>query len=302
MTRLGKKIKATLSRRKASKRERATSAARSMNWPAIQRWLNAVAWVLAAGGIGAGWVYGVPRFEENIARAHAALGSQAPLTVNFIHAPQWVTTNASLHGRLVQTAAAPITADPLAHDDLVASRESLLASGWFEDVAQVRRAAPDLLEIHASFARPYALVRDHEGDHLVDHTGRLLPLKFPVGSNARSKVILGTRYARPERLREPWEGADLAAALAVLQLIESKPWLDQVAAVDVSDFLDHDRIKLLTTRGSTIIWGRAPGDERVGEVPAAQKLAYLDYHVRETGQIDRGHKEVEIVGDIVIGR
>ena len=62
-------------------------------------------------------------------------------------------------------------------------------------------------------------------------------------------------------------------------------------------------LRLLTDRGCAIIWGRAPGDESAGEVPAERKVSYLDYHHEQYGHIDRGFsRELDIRGDVVIGR
>ena len=96
MTRIGKKIKATFTRRSARKSPRTASPSRALNRTSVQRFLNVAAWLLVAGGLGAGWVYGVPRFEENIACAHASRRDEGALEVRFINAPEWVMSNASL--------------------------------------------------------------------------------------------------------------------------------------------------------------------------------------------------------------
>jgi hypothetical protein len=76
-----------------------------------------------------------------------------------------------------------------------------------------------------------------------------------------------------------------------------------VAEIDVSSYLNRDSIRLITDRGCVILWGRAPGEERGGEVSAEQKLSYLDYHHEHYGHIDRGFlQEIDITGDVVIGR
>ncbi len=99
-----------------------------------------------------------------------------------------------------------------------------------------------------------------------------------------------------------WPGKDDTAALELVALINRKPWQDQVAQVDVARHWKAGSIHLITDRGCTITWGRAPGDEAGGNVPAQQKLSYLDYHHDQYGHIDRGLEELDITGDVVVGR
>ena len=75
-----------------------------------------------------------------------------------------------------------------------------------------------------------------------------------------------------------------------------------MARIDVTRHWRDGSIRLVTDRGCTILWGRAPGEEQGGNVPASQKLSYLDYHHEEYGHIDRGLQELDITGDVVVGK
>ena len=262
--------------------------------------------ILAVCGLIAAWVLGVPRLEAYASgRLRSggpaqAEGREAPFTVRFVSLPAWA--HGDLEATLLQRAAALLGPDPLRRDDLVAVRQSLLATGWFEQIAQVRRPREGLVEIDARFAEPVAVVRDKEGrlDYLVDSRGWLLPGSFPAGEAAGLVVVIGVRADQPASAGRPWQGQDLAAALSVLRLLRTRPWVDQVARIEVTH--EAQELHLISDRGCTIIWGRPPGMPHAGEVTPSRKLQYLDYHHRQYGHIDRSMGELDIRGDVVIGR
>ncbi|MHC4416392.1 MAG: hypothetical protein ACYS0G_14045 [Planctomycetota bacterium] len=262
--------------------------------------LSAVGLLVAVGLI-TGWVLGVPRLEAYA----SALQWKDDVEIRFVDPPAWV--KGDLESKLVLTAARHVGGDALKREGLVAAREALLATGWFDEIPQVRRIGAGLVEINARFAEPFAVIRDGAGpntagrDHLVDARGRLLPRSFPAGRAGRFVAIVGARFKRPARPGLLWEGADVRGALRLLQLIHHRTWRDQVAEIDIAENMQQYR--LITDRGCQILWGRAPDDERGREVPAPRKLGYLDYHHRQYGHIDRGFlKSLDITGDVVIGR
>jgi hypothetical protein len=265
----------------------------------ISRALRLGAWGLAAGLLVVAWALGVPRLEA-YASDRQALG---PVEVRLLNAPPWMSGD--LKASLILTAEEVIDPDPRNRQGLVVAREALLATGWFDEIPQVRRVNRELVEIDARFAHPFAVVRDPDGtaDFLVDPRGKLLPRAFPAGRAEHFTAIVGVGFNRPAGPGQVWQGTDVAAALDILQLISRRPWRGQVAEIDMSSYLDRDAIRLVTDRGCVILWGRAPGEERGGEVSAEQKLSYLDYHQEHYGHIDRGFlQEIDITGDVVIGR
>ena len=142
---------------------------------------------------------------------------------------------------------------------------------------------------NATFVTPAAVVRDGEGDHLVDPSGRLLPRTFPHGGAEHQLVITNVRFPRPQRPGSQWEGADVTAALRLLRLIDGKPWRQQIAAIDTSRYLAEEVLVIRTDLGASIIWGSAPGEESGLEVAADGKLAYLDKAFEEFNRIDTGY-------------
>lgn len=268
------------------------------SWPSALRVSKAAVWVVAAGGFVVAWVLGVPRLEA-YAVDHQRPG---PAEVRLGEVPQWVEPE--LETMLARTAARSIGPDPLQRGDLVTAREALLSTGWFTSVDQVRRVGHRTVEVNATFAEPFAVIRDIAGrrDHLVDTQGRLMPRAFAAGGQKGYVAITGTTYDRPARAGMMWAGTDITAALELLALIVHQPWRSQVDRIDVTRHRQDGSLLLITDRGCTITWGRAPGEEAGGDVPARQKLGYLDYHYQHTGHIDRGLVELDITGDVVVGR
>lgn len=264
----------------------------AIDWYKIRRGSVAAAWLTLIAVLIALWGFGVPRLQAFVSSRQIVVRP----TVQFLNAPAWV--RGDLLTRLEMTAQAAITGDLLAQTDLVLSREDLLQTGWFEQVRQVKRLPGNVIEIDARFVEPYAVIRDKDGDHLVDPRARLLPVTFPVGSS-KQVVVLGARFKRPAYFLEAWEGADVSAALRVMRLIDARPWRSQVVAVDVSAYTNRQMLTLVTNRGTRINWGAAPGEEFAREVPAHQKLSYLDYQFEHFEHIDRGDRELDIFLDTV---
>ncbi len=269
-----------------------------LSWATSRGTLVAVVWVLSAGGLVTAWVLGTPRLEA-YASAHQADGD---VVVRLVDLPTWV--EADLESMLVETAVRHIGDDPLQRADLMDAREALLATGWFVSVDQVRRVGTRVVDVTATLAKPFAVIRDRSRvrDHLVDAQGRVLPRTYAPGEPSGYIGLTGARYGAPTHSGMTWPGADVAAALDVLALINDKPWLDQVVRIDLTRHRKDGSIRLVTDRNCTIVWGRAPGDEAGSDVPASQKLSYLDYHYEQYGHIDRGLEELDITGDVVVGR
>jgi hypothetical protein len=251
------------------------------------RALVAGAWVLGLAGLSTAWAIGVPKLEQAVADDIRAAGDVDDLTIEFSHRPQWA--RGDLLAMLDLTARRALTGNPLERTDLVAARHALLDSGWFDEIRQVRRDRADLVRIDAVFVEPAAVIRDDEGDHLVDPAGRLLPRTFPHDGAGAQLVIVGAHFDRPARPGVAWDGADVAAALRLLRLVDARAWRDQIGAIDVSRYLAEETIVIRTDIGARIIWGCAPGAESPLEVSADAKLAYLDRAFADFSRIDTGY-------------
>ncbi len=252
-------------------------------------------WALCLAVVAGSLAWGVPRLE---AYAIEYAGDYS-VQVELVDQPAWVSGN--LERKLHMTAIEQLQGDPLdrSSDDLENVREALLDTGWFTQIEQVHRRHLDLIEVHGRFARPHALIRDtrDELDYLIDPEGRLLPHAFRIGDAVvEYPVIVGTARPRPPRTGEKWPGADVDAALSLLEEILAQEWRSQVEAVDVSRYLSDQRLDLLTDRGVRIIWGRAPNDVSMGEVSTEEKIAYLTrlYEIPDYRRIDGGFTGTEL--------
>ncbi|MCA9284626.1 MAG: hypothetical protein KDA22_05405 [Phycisphaerales bacterium] len=285
-----------MARRKRSN-ARGSDATPTLDRVVLVRAGGAFAWTLLVIGLAAGWILGLPWLT---ARA-AAQAESATQHVAFRELPPWLEAQdrAFLNAVVVHNAGV----DPLDRRGLVQTRQALLDTGWFDSVSQVRRTAPDRIEIDAVFVTPFALVRDKDGDHLVDREGRLLPRSYPLGEGPAVWVLLNPSFERPRNFGTPWTGAEVSGAIAVLKLLEDRPWAKQVHGVDLSEFPRSHQLRLLTDRSTVVIWGRTPGAERGAEVPAAKKLKYLDYHYQQYGHIDGGRAgALDVTTDVAFER
>jgi len=257
----------------------------------------ALLWLVLLAGLGVGWWKGVPHLHGY---AHTA-SMTAPLRVTFRGMPEWLKGDPAIDLELLVREC--VNEDPLDRSGLVRAREALLGTGWFESIAQVRRVDEASVEVVGRYAEPAALVRWRDRDWLVDAQARALPISWDAGSGPLLAVVLGVRNGPPRLAGEPWTGADLAAALSVLAVIDRQPWAEQVQAVDLANFARDRSLSLVTDRSTAIRWGRAPGSEKGAEVSSAMKLDFLQHHVRRYGHIDGGLTgELDITQDVAVMR
>jgi hypothetical protein len=276
----------------------AAGASLSERWNAIRPTLVAGAWAFTLIGSALALGMGVPALRN---RAMASR-PEGPLQVVFADRPDWMTEDMLVP--LANVVAEQVTGSAMERGGLASAREALQSTGWFEEVRQVRRTGNDEVTVSGQWAVPFAVVREEGYDHLVDLQGRLLPRCYSPGTAPRSLVrIEGAGKARPRTYGARWPGDDMSAALAVARLIEDRPWCGQIAWIDIGDMSKDGCLRLKTTRGLTVKWGRAPGHEGAAEVPAKQKLAGLDALHRQYGRIDGGsEEELSLLTDCVTVR
>ena len=192
---------------------------------------------------------------------------------------------------------------PFDREGLLRARDAVAASGWMSSVTQVRRSDHDEVIVEGTWAIPFALVRDADGDHLVDTRGRLLPRSYAAGKGPRLLRIEGVPAPRPSSFGSTWTGDEVTAALAMAAAFADRPWRQQVTAVVMDGWARDSTIRLRTDRGGEILWGCAPGREAVSEVPALQKLGALQLAFDRTGHIAGGAAEsLDLRGDVTLGR
>jgi hypothetical protein len=268
-----------------------------INWHVVRQSAKVLAWLLAIALVIGGWAVYVPQLQ-----AFAAVHNSAKtVNIRFTTQPRWMTRE--IAESLLRTAHMQLNGgDPFNRNELVAVRDALMATGWFDSIQQVRRLQEDLIEINATYVRPYALVLDEQGHHLIDQRGKLLPFTCKPGSPLPTcahpltgahlplLVIANTRFARPIRPGLTWEGEDVAAALKLIDLVGAQPWRDQITQVDVAGYTRDQPMKLRTTGDCLVVWGSAPGAERGLELSASGKIDRLSILNNRYHRIDGCHK------------
>jgi hypothetical protein len=210
-----------------------------------------------------------------------------PREIRFVHTPEWIGD--SLIEHLGRIATRHIGNDAPTRSQLIDTHAALEHSGWFDTVRQVRRTASGDIDIHAVFLNPVAIVTDAHGDVLVDEIGRPLPHGTRMGGYAHHLRITNPGQNRPTRPRRAWPGDDVVAALRLQALLADRDWLDQVTAIDLSDFNRIGSL-VLVTRQARIIWGSPPGEEIPLETLTERKLIRLDKGFHATGRIDQHYR------------
>lgn len=273
-------------------RERVALAGESIRtWFAdagIARWTETAGWLVVVVGILLAWTMGVPRLETKTRDAARVEVVQ----VRLIDPPSWLEPSTV---RDIQDAAArDLAGDPFDRDELIIVGRVVHGSGWFDEIEQVRRTAPDEIQVRARPLVPIAFVRQGGFDQLVDVAGRVLPHELAAISEPERRegltVITGVAARRPDGVAPRWGGAELQAALSLLAQLEARPWREQVAIIDASQFTEDGTLDFMTDAGSVFKWGSPPGAEKPLEPSVARKLEMLDvqHAGHPSGRIDRG--------------
>ena len=282
----------------AKRRAKSATAGPSLieRWHALRPALVAGAWATTLIGSALALGMGVPALR----RQAMSNRIDGPLQVVFTDRPDWMT-DAEL-APMAEEATKPLTSgSPMDRAGLDQVRNSLLATGWFDDVRQVRRSGSAEVTVEADWSVPFAVIREDGYDHLIDIHGRLLPRCYRPGTAPRGFLrIEGAQRGRPKAYGTRWPGEDVASALAVARMIEDRPWRSQVAWIDLTETARDGCIRLKTSRDVTLRWGRAPGKEGSAEVPARQKLEYLGWLFDHHGRIDAGsEQQIDLMNDYV---
>lgn len=194
--------------------------------------------------------------------------------------------------------------DPFSGVALSRIAASLEATGWFDQIRRVKRESGNTIRVEAAWRIPAAVVRHGNVDYLISRRGELLRLEYQP-NRSPLPAIIGARFDPPSingqlAYGEPWPGADVRAGLEVLTMVNSRPWRDQVAAVDVSNYLALRRLELITQWDGRAIWGGAPSDAIPGEVTAQRKLQRLDVLYHQFQRIDARRRIVEVAGPVTL--
>ena len=290
-----------MAKRTGSRRRRKTSIARrmgdalgSISWRRVARGVFNLAML---GGIAVGAVYGLPALERIVT---ALPEYQGGLAIELVDLPEWLQANSHITRQIAERSGLGPDDGRLTANLVQRVAETVPRIGWIKQVHEVSIGADDVLRIRADFRRPVAWVRHGSYYHLVDEERVRLPgryLRTEVSRDSGLLTVTGVSESPPPEGRQ-WEGADLAAALELIAMLQDKPYISQLTSVMVDNYGGRrdgrwPHIQLTTDRGSHIRWGRAPGEE-IDEPSASQKLAHLQGIWREYDRIDMGRSWVDI--------
>jgi hypothetical protein len=262
--------------------------------------------------------YGIS-FSRNY--ADRTVATPTAIRVKIIDPPAWM--NASLIERIEQIATPIEQRSSLDGAQVKEVAEILASEPWVKEVKQVRRVwgnrAGDTLEVHCTFRAPVALVQDGGLFWMVDAEGVKLPdryqkselAKVAMGQGLKGiqlRVITGVHQPAPQA-GEKWQGQDLADGLELAKLFHGKPYLNEVAMIDVSGVdpptvpssRRRSEIVLHTTHNRQIIWGEPLTVSAFSvDVPAGQKLKTLEQLYNDYGRLDAGKPWISIRYDSVL--
>jgi hypothetical protein len=218
-------------------------------------------------------------------RSSAYGSSSARTAIRFPNAPRWMT---AAEMKPIEDAAQSIVAGGTGREMLQTLQRYLTSTGWFESVEQVRLVDHDGIEVIATYATPTALVADGPVDHLCDARGHRMARDYRAKDGPSLVRVLGVQGPTPA-VAASWGGTALADAIDLLHTLDAQPWRAQIAAIGVGRHGKDGTLELVTTGGSTVVWGRAPSAASAAEVPTGQKLEYLSFLYAKHGRIDHGH-------------
>lgn len=248
----------------------------------LRRAAMGLLWAAGLTGLVVALGAGVPRLEQSVGRARWVAAHEYHFTL----VPDWV--DHALLESLARCAEEATSGDPLRQVDLVAIRDALLATGWFDRIRQVSRLDAHRIRVDGDFAIRFAAIQDADGEHVVDPGGKLLPESHRTAGGSGLIVITGAKATRPALPGRAWPGVEVEAALALLARLDAPPWRQQIAAIDVRAFREDGTLTIVTETGARIVWGSPPGRESSFEILAEDKIRILDRAVRDYGRIDCG--------------
>ena len=183
---------------------------------------------------------------------------------------------------------------------------------WVESVERITKRLPSALDVELKYRRPIAAVESADATGLsflpIDvHAIRLPEADFtdaerrylPRISGVTGRPLVGDRWNDPRVIG----GAKLAAALADvwerLRLVEILCDVHEPAEGGEPRY----RFEIVTSGGTRIVWGAAPGDEiAAGESPIDQKRQRLLEYAAQHGRLEsiEGPARLDVRSGLVV--
>jgi hypothetical protein len=251
--------------------------------------------VLATVGYG-GWHLWNRVEDEVLLRPEYTL---EPHQIQITPTPQWIRADVklqalrdgSLDGRLSIL------------DERLAQRlaKAFALHPWVARVEGVVKHYPSRVTVELVYRRPAAMVEVPGGLFPVDEAAVLLPStdfttvearKYPrlVGIDSQPLGPVGTPWGD----RSVVEGAGIAVALREVWDDLRLQSVRRVRVTGSGFAAPENEYELITQSGTTIPWGRAPGNEQATEAPLAEKIARLKQYASDYGGLDESARRNDL--------
>ena len=212
--------------------------------------------------------------------------------------PRWVPRD--LVDQVIQQANLPQELSLLDDNLTFEVAEAFRLHPWVDEVVSVTKSVPGQVQVKLNFRRPVAMVQVKQGMYPVDPEGVLLPpTDFSVSDTRLYPLILNVHSTPQGPAGTNWGDPEVTSAAQLADEL-SPHWKKlQLASIVCPHSTGNDAINtslyvLMSTGGSRILWGRAPGTDHPGELTTEQKIGRLKKYAADFGGFDRPHGPYEI--------
>lgn len=246
------------------------------------------------------WQPLVGRFLPDLSDQPEFLVSGSEIEVNAL--PHWVP--ADLVAQVLEVAKLPPQLSLLSPELTEQLAHAFAQHPWVARVVEVRKqSSPPRLQVTLEFREPVCMVEMRDGLYPLSADGTLLPSRdFSLAETAHYIKIQNVRSTPSGPEGTPWGDPTVAGACRLAESLRDH-WADlQLKAIRAPKRttaevdLDELEYSLVTDGGSSILWGRAPGVDRPGELTVTQKIGRLEKYLADFGSFDRpaGPYEIDI--------
>ncbi len=242
----------------------------------------------------AGCVWGGMKLWENV-REQVAIGPEYQLDPNQIEItppPAWI--HSDIRAQVIRDAGWGPSLSLLDERLTVKIAQAFQLHPWVAKVTRVSKTRTAGVQVELEYRRPVAMVEVDGGVLAIDGEATVLPSEDFSADEARlypriAKIQTGPRGPTGTR----WGDTGVAAgAQLALFLRESWPTLQLRRIIphvgSSTDTPDRITFSIVTKGDRELTWGKLPGKEAPGELPAAEKLARLKRHIETTGSLEQG--------------
>jgi len=259
--------------------------------PRTRRLLRAlrrpVFWLLIVGTLGGGVYYAWQQVRDRVTVAPENLIDASQITLT--PPPTWI--HSDIKAQVLRDAGFGSQLSLLDERLTINVAQAFALHPWIAKVTRVSKSKETGVTVEVLYRQPVAMVEVAGGLLAVDAEGIVLPSDDFTADDAKnypriSGILTGPRG--PVGTRWGDAGVVTAAQLAIYLRDHWQPLKLKKIIPQTGDGSDRLSFALVTAGERTLPWGRLPGQEFAGELPATEKIAKLRRHVAENGSLDTG--------------